>query len=51
MKQLVANIYLRESGSFIFIDICYEIDIRKEEPPIILSKLSNIFFIKTKFNI
>ena len=52
MKQLVANIYLRESGFFIFIDICYEIDIRKEGPLIILkSKLSKIFFIKTKFNI
>ena len=53
MKQLVANVYyLRELGFFIFIDICYEIDIRKERPLIILkSKLSKIFFIKTKFNI
>ena len=41
--------YLRDSGFFIFIDICFEIDIRKEVPlTSFKSKLNKIFFIRTK---
>ena len=41
---------LRGSGFFIFIDICFEIDIGKEVPLISFkSKLNRNFFITTKF--
>ena len=48
--MLVANIeYLRDSGFFIFIDICFEIDTGKEVPLISFkSKLNRIFYIRTK---
>ena len=47
---MVANIYLRDSGFFIFIDICFENDIRIEGPFISFrTKLNKIFLIKTKF--
>ena len=51
IKKLVAYVYyLRDSGFFIFIYICFEIDIGKEVPLISSdSKLNRIFFIRTKF--
>ena len=42
--------YLRGFGFFIFIDICFEIDIGKEVPLISLkSKFNRNLFITTKF--
>ena len=53
IKKSVANIkYLKDSGFFIFTDICFEINIRKEVPLISFkSKLTKIFFIGTVYHI